>query len=116
MNTGLSASERRTTRPIPTSTMLNRNGSRQPQAANCSGVVHAVTASTRIRHSCWLRNTGVGILARPVGGVLWGHFGDRVGRKAMLVASLLLMGAATVAVGLLPTYEQIGVSRRSCLW
>jgi metabolite-proton symporter len=52
---------------------------------------------------------GVGILARPVGGVLWGHFGDRVGRKAMLVASLLLMGGATVGVGLLPTYEQIGV-------
>ncbi len=52
---------------------------------------------------------GVGILARPVGGVLWGHFGDLVGRKAMLVASLLLMGAATVGVGLLPTYDQIGV-------
>jgi MFS family permease len=52
---------------------------------------------------------GVGILARPVGGVLWGHFGDRVGRKAMLVASLVLMGGATVGVGLLPTYEQIGV-------
>ena len=52
---------------------------------------------------------GVGIIARPVGGVLWGHFGDRVGRKAMLVASLVLMGAATVGVGLLPTYAQIGV-------
>ena len=36
---------------------------------------------------------GVGILARPVGGVIWGHFGDRVGRKTMLVASLLVMGA-----------------------
>jgi metabolite-proton symporter len=52
---------------------------------------------------------GVGFLARPVGGVLWGHFGDRVGRKAMLVASLLLMGVATVGVGLLPTYDQIGL-------
>ena len=52
---------------------------------------------------------GVGFIARPVGGVLWGHFGDRVGRKAMLVASLVLMGAATVGVGLLPTYAQIGV-------
>ena len=52
---------------------------------------------------------GVGIIARPVGGVLWGHFGDRLGRKAMLVASLVLMGAATVGVGLLPTYAQIGV-------
>jgi metabolite-proton symporter len=53
---------------------------------------------------------GVGFLARPVGGILWGHFGDRVGRKAMLVASLLLMGIATVGVGLLPTYAQIGIA------
>ncbi|MGE0297112.1 MFS transporter [Pseudonocardia sp.] len=53
---------------------------------------------------------GVGFLARPVGGVLWGHFGDRLGRKGMLVASLLLMGFATVGVGLLPTYEQIGLA------
>jgi metabolite-proton symporter len=53
---------------------------------------------------------GVGFLARPVGGVLWGHFGDRLGRKGMLVASLLLMGFATVGVGLLPTYERIGLA------
>ena len=52
---------------------------------------------------------GVGFLARPVGGILWGHFGDRAGRKAMLVLSLLLMGLATVGVGLLPTYSAIGV-------
>lgn len=52
---------------------------------------------------------GVGFLARPVGGILWGHFGDRAGRKAMLVLSLLLMGVATVGVGLLPTYSAIGV-------
>jgi metabolite-proton symporter len=53
---------------------------------------------------------GVGFLARPIGGILWGHFGDRVGRKAMLIASLLVMGLATVGVGLLPTYTQIGVA------
>jgi MFS family permease len=41
--------------------------------------------------------------------MVWGHFGDRVGRKAMLVVSLLVMGAATVGVGLLPTYERVGV-------
>ncbi|MGH3565123.1 MAG: MFS transporter [Pseudonocardia sp.] len=52
---------------------------------------------------------GAGFLARPVGGVLWGHFGDRIGRKAMLVASLVLMGVATVGIGLLPTYEQVGI-------
>jgi metabolite-proton symporter len=51
----------------------------------------------------------VGFVARPLGGVVMGHFGDRVGRKSMLVWSLMLMGVATVGIGLLPTYEQIGV-------
>ncbi|RKT86694.1 metabolite-proton symporter [Saccharopolyspora antimicrobica] len=50
-----------------------------------------------------------GFIARPVGGVLFGHFGDRVGRKSMLIYSLVGMGASTVAIGLLPTYAQIGV-------
>ncbi|GAA1750225.1 MULTISPECIES: MFS transporter [Streptomonospora] len=51
----------------------------------------------------------VGFLARPLGGVVMGHFGDRLGRKSMLVTSLIMMGAATFAVGLLPTYQTIGV-------
>jgi metabolite-proton symporter len=51
----------------------------------------------------------VGYFARPLGGVLFGHFGDRIGRKSMLVASMLLMGVATVLIGLLPTYAQIGL-------
>ena len=52
---------------------------------------------------------GVGFFARPIGGVVFGHFGDRTGRKSMLVVTLLLMGAATFLIGLLPTFEQIGV-------
>jgi metabolite-proton symporter len=52
---------------------------------------------------------GVGFLARPVGGVVFGHFGDRVGRKKMLVISLVTMGAATVLMGLMPTYNTIGI-------
>jgi|HubBroStandDraft_6_1064221.scaffolds.fasta_scaffold10478_1 MHS family shikimate/dehydroshikimate transporter-like MFS transporter len=52
---------------------------------------------------------GVGLVARPVGGLVFGHFGDRVGRKSMLVITLLLMGGATFLLGLLPTFEEIGV-------
>ncbi|MFF7869983.1 MFS transporter [Streptomyces qaidamensis] len=52
---------------------------------------------------------GVGFVARPLGSVLFGHIGDRRGRRPVLVASLLLTGASTVAVGCVPTYESIGV-------
>jgi MHS family shikimate/dehydroshikimate transporter-like MFS transporter len=51
----------------------------------------------------------VGFLARPLGGVIFGHYGDKLGRKAMLVTTLLIMGIATFLVGLLPTYETIGI-------
>jgi metabolite-proton symporter len=51
----------------------------------------------------------VGFFARPLGGIVFGHFGDRVGRKSMLVYSLLIMGVATFFIGLLPTYESIGI-------
>lgn len=51
----------------------------------------------------------VGFVARPLGAILFGHWGDRVGRKSALIATLLIMGVATVAVGLLPTYEKIGI-------
>jgi MHS family shikimate/dehydroshikimate transporter-like MFS transporter len=52
----------------------------------------------------------VGFVARPLGGVIFGHFGDRLGRKNMLVMTLMIMGVATVLIGLLPTYAQIGVA------
>ncbi|GAA3710902.1 MFS transporter [Nonomuraea antimicrobica] len=51
----------------------------------------------------------VGFLARPLGGVIMGHFGDRAGRKAMLVLSLMVMGLATAGIGLLPTYATAGI-------
>ena len=51
---------------------------------------------------------GVAFIARPIGGVVFGHFGDRIGRKSMLVITLLLMGGATFLIGLVPTFEQVG--------
>lgn len=51
----------------------------------------------------------LGFVARPIGGIVFGHYGDRIGRKRLLMISLILMGVATVLIGLLPTYAQIGV-------
>ncbi len=51
----------------------------------------------------------VGFVARPLGGVIFGHFGDRIGRKSMLILTLMIMGIATLLIGLVPTYAQIGV-------
>lgn len=56
-----------------------------------------------------LATFGLAFVARPLGSILFGHFGDRAGRKATLVGSLLLMGVATFAIGLLPTFNQVGL-------
>ena len=52
----------------------------------------------------------VGFAARPIGGVFFAHFGDRVGRKPIMVSTLILMGASTTLIGLVPTYAQIGIA------
>jgi MHS family shikimate/dehydroshikimate transporter-like MFS transporter len=56
-----------------------------------------------------LGSFAVGFLARPIGGAIFGHFGDRLGRKSMLMITMVAMGLATAAIGLLPTYAQIGI-------
>src|ERR1700759_1694378 len=56
-----------------------------------------------------LGSYAVGFLARPLGGALFGHFGDRLGRKSMLVLTLFIMGLSTFCIGLLPTYASVGV-------
>jgi metabolite-proton symporter len=56
-----------------------------------------------------LATFGIAFLARPIGSALFGHFGDRVGRKATLVAALLTMGVSTMLIGMLPTYSSIGL-------
>lgn len=57
----------------------------------------------------------IGFFARPVGGVVFGHFGDRMGRKSMLVTTLMLMGMATFLIGVLPTYQQVGIAAPALL-
>jgi len=52
----------------------------------------------------------VGFLARPLGGIIFGHFGDRIGRKRTLVVALMMMGVATTLIGFLPTYASIGIA------
>ena len=51
----------------------------------------------------------VGFITRPLGGVIFGHFGDKLGRKNMLIMTLMIMGCSTVLIGLVPTYATIGI-------
>jgi MFS family permease len=62
-----------------------------------------------------IASTGVAFIARPLGAVLFGHFGDRIGRKPMLIVALVLSGAATFAMGLLPGYASIGLAAPAIL-
>lgn len=57
---------------------------------------------------------GVGFLFRPLGGIVFGHFGDRLGRKRMLMMTVWMMGIATACIGILPSFATIGWWRRSC--
>jgi metabolite-proton symporter len=66
----------------------------------------AASASTQLLAA--YASFGIAFVARPVGALVFGHFGDRIGRKSTLVASLLLMGGSTVLIGLLPTYASVG--------
>ena len=58
-----------------------------------------------------LMSFGIAFVARPFGAITFGHFGDRIGRKAMLVASMLLMGSCTLAIAFVPTYAMAGLAR-----
>ncbi|MFF7728040.1 MFS transporter [Streptomyces sp. NPDC008001] len=79
-------------------------------AALVFGPLFFPTASPQLGILAAFGTFGVGFLARPLGSVLFGHIGDRHGRRPVLMASLLLTGLATVAVGLVPTYDTIGIA------
>lgn len=67
---------------------------------------HDPVVSTMLAYTTF----AVGFVARPLGGVIFGHFGDKIGRKSMLILTLMIMGIGTLLIGLLPTYAQIGVA------
>jgi MFS transporter, MHS family, shikimate and dehydroshikimate transport protein len=79
-------------------------------AALVFGKLFFPTASPLTGTLLALSTFGVGFVARPIGGVVFAHFGDKIGRKSMLVLSVLLMGGGTFLVGLLPTAETIGAA------
>ncbi len=76
------------------------------------GLQQAVLYRSRSAHRtiAAFATNAVGFFARPLGGVVFGHYGDRVGRKSMLVTTLVIMGVATCLIGLLPTYNTIGIA------
>lgn len=78
-------------------------------AALVFGKVFFPTADPFISTMASFGTFAAGFLARPLGGVIFGHLGDRVGRKKALMATLVIMGLATVGIGLLPSYASAGL-------
>ena len=71
-------------------------------------VKRRLLTNTAVAYGTTVFAYAVGFVARPLGAALFGHFGDRVGRKALLITTMMLMGVATMAVGLVPSYAAIG--------
>jgi MFS family permease len=78
-------------------------------SASVFNVLFFPTESKSVGTLLALGTLAVGYVVRPLGGIIYGHFGDRIGRKKMLVSSIVLMGLATILIGALPTYAQVGM-------
>lgn len=78
-------------------------------AALVFGRLYFPTSNSAVSTIAAFGTLAAGYVARPLGGMIFGHFGDRLGRKSMLVITMVMMGVASFAIGVLPTYEQIGV-------
>ncbi len=79
-------------------------------AALVFGELYFPASSGAVSTIAALGTLAVGYVARPLGGILFGHFGDRLGRKSMLILSMSIMGGASFLIGVLPTYQQIGIA------
>lgn len=79
-------------------------------AALVFGRLYFPTSSGSVSTIAAFGTLAAGYAARPIGGILFGHFGDRIGRKSMLVLSMILMGGASFLIGALPTYDAIGIA------
>src|SRR5260370_6424980 len=78
-------------------------------AALVFGKLYFPSSDPKMATLAALLSFAVGLFARPVGAVLFGHFGDRIGRKSMLLFTLFLMGIPSALIGLVPTYASIGI-------
>src|SRR5215469_11327583 len=79
-------------------------------SANLRKAVIASTIGTTIEwYDFFIYGTAAGLVGRPIGAAIFGHYGDRIGRKATLIVTLLCMGIATFLIAFVPTYETIGI-------
>ena len=78
-------------------------------AALCSAQLYFPAFSPGVGTILAFATFAVGFVARPMGGIIFGHFGDKIGRKKMLILTLEIMGVATVLIGCIPSYDSIGI-------
>ena len=99
------------TAPVPRSNGMTISSCAQAAGLVLGPLFFAPIAknSPALAQILWFATIGISFLFRPLGAIICGHLGDKLGRKVVLVMTLILMGASTVLIGVLPTYQQIGL-------